>query len=259
MEPTAYKGVNSLAAALLGRLAGVLGTNLGGLYLFGSAAAGAFEDGVSDVDLLAVTLEGLTDAQFANLHAMHHALAREYPAWDDRIELLYVSAAGLKAFRTQVPAIAAISPGEPFHWREAEPGRLMNWYDVQEHGVALFGPPPSTFIETISEAEFVESVRGDLANWPAWFEELPRRTGTQSYVVLTMCRAIHACRTGQQASKTQAGVWATRELPEWADLIRTALEWRRTGSGRVQSDAGERTLARIRAFVGYAKQATESQ
>lgn len=259
MEPTAYKGVNSVAAALLGRLAGLLGSNLGGLYLFGSAAAGAFEDGVSDVDLLAVTLDGLTAVQFANLQAMHGALAREYPAWDDRIEVLYVSAAGLMAFRTQAPAIAAISPGEPFHWRGAEFGRLMNWYDAQENGVALFGPPPSTFIPTISEAEFVESVRGDLANWPAWFEDLPGRTGTQSYVVLTMCRAIYACRTGQQSSKTQAGVWARRELPEWADLIRTALEWRRTGSRRAQGDADERTLARIRAFVEYAKQASKSQ
>ena len=109
MEPTAYKGVNSLAAELLGRLAGVLGSNLGGLYLFGSAAAGAFEDGVSDVDLLAVTLEGLTNAQFANLHAMHHALAREYPAWDDRIELLYVSAAGLRECSATVSNIVGIS------------------------------------------------------------------------------------------------------------------------------------------------------
>ena len=70
-----------------------------------------------------------------------------------------------------------------------------------------------------------------------------------------MCRAIYACRSGKQLSKTEAGLWAQQELPEWADIIQTALDWRQTASGRIQNDADEQTLARIKAFVAFAKQA----
>ncbi|MEO6044705.1 MAG: aminoglycoside adenylyltransferase domain-containing protein [Tepidiformaceae bacterium] len=253
MQPTPYEEVNRVAAELLARVTGVLGPGFGGLYLFGSAAAGAFEGGVSDVDMLVVTLESLSDTAFAALEAMQGGLARDLQEWDDRIEVLYVSAEGLKAFRTCAPRVAAISPGEPFHWRDGEPGRLMNWYDVQQNGVVLYGPPIRSFLEPISGDEFVASVRHDLERWPGWIEGLPRRTGPQSYVVLTMCRALYACQFGKQLSKTEAGVWAARERPEWAALIETALIWRRAGLGRVQGDADEATLSRIREFIDFAR------
>ena len=255
MLPTPYDDVNEIAAEVLVRLQTVLGSNLGGLYLFGSAAVGAFDRGVSDIDLLAVTLDALSDTQFEGLRAMHNALALDFPSWDDRIEAKYLSAAGLGAFRTASARMAAISPGEPFDWGEAGPGQVMIWYDVRQNGITLFGPPTSAFIDRVSEAEFVECVRGHLDEWPQWIEELPRRTGAQSYTVLTMCRAIYACRSGKQLSKTEAGLWAQQELPEWADIIQTALDWRQTASGRIQNDAAEQTLARIKAFVAFAKQA----
>ncbi|MEP7215483.1 MAG: aminoglycoside adenylyltransferase domain-containing protein [Anaerolineaceae bacterium] len=256
MRPTPYDDLNQIAAAVLERLHAVLGTNLGGLYLFGSAAVGAFETGVSDVDVLSVTIDALSDAEFGSLSAMHDALARDYPAWDDRIETKYLSAAGLRAFRSVPARMAAISPGEPFAWEEAGPGRVMVWYDVQENGITLFGPAPSAFIPQISEAEFVDCVRKHLNEWPQWLEELPRRTGSQSYAVLTMCRAIYACRSGKQLSKRQAGLWVQQQLPQWTDLIQTALDWRLNSSGPVQRDAGERELASVKAFVAFAGRAT---
>ena len=254
MQPTRYPEVNEIVGELLSLLQAVLGDNLRGLYLFGSAAVGAFERDVSDVDLLAVTAAFVCDREFGALQTMHQRVAQEYPRWDDRVEILHASAQGLSTFRNRVVKVAAISPGEPFHWRDAEPGRLANWYDVQQNGVTLFGPPPRVFIASISEAEFVESVRGDLEQWPHWLEEVPPRTGAQSYVVLTMCRALSVCRFGKQLSKLQAGLWAKDELPEWADIIETALGWRRTSSGGVQESVDERTLARIGAFVQFARE-----
>ncbi|MEP6871868.1 MAG: aminoglycoside adenylyltransferase domain-containing protein [Anaerolineaceae bacterium] len=259
MHATAYDDVNQITAELLLRMQGVLGRNLGGLYLFGSAAVGAFEPGVSDVDLLAVTIDSLSDAEFEGLHTMHDGLACDFPSWDDRIEAKYLSAAGLRTFRSVPARMAAISPGEPFTWEDAGAGRVMIWYDVQESDITLIGPPPSVFIDRISEAEFVECVRGHLDEWPQWIEELPCRTGSQSYAVLTVCRAIYACRSRKQLSKTQAGRWAQQELPQWADLIETALDWRLAASGRVQYDVPDETLARVKAFVRFARESAGRQ
>ncbi len=254
MQPTPYADVNEIAAGLLGRLNVVLGPNLAGVYLFGSSVVGAFEAGISDIDLLVVTGASLGDGQFADLLEMHAEVARAFPEWSDRIEARYIPAAALKSFRTETSMTAAISPGEPFQWSEAGPERLLNWYEVQENGVPLFGPAANAFFERISEAEFVGGVRAHLVEWPAWLEELPHRTGSQSYAVLTICRGLYGCRFGKQISKTEAGLWAKSELPEWAGLIETALEWRRSGSGRVQSEADEATLQRVSAFVTYASQ-----
>jgi len=252
MYPTIYDDVNRITAELVVRVQAVLGAHLGGMYLFGSAAAGAFEPGVSDVDLLVATTSAASEAEFRALLAMHDTLARDFPAWDDRIEAKYLSLAALRTIRTVPARMAAISPGEPFAWEEAGPERAVIWYDVQQNGMTLCGPETDTFIDQFSEADFVECVRRHLQEWPRYLAELPSRTGSQSYAVLTMCRAIYACRTGKQVSKGQAARWAQEQFPEWADLIETALEWRSTASGHFQHDADAQTLRRIEAFVAFA-------
>jgi hypothetical protein len=45
---------------------------------------------------------------------------------------------------------------------------------------------------------------------------------------LTICRALYAIKNGEQVSKKKAAEWATKELPEWSDLIQNAIEWRAT-------------------------------
>ncbi|MEO6397386.1 MAG: aminoglycoside adenylyltransferase domain-containing protein [Tepidiformaceae bacterium] len=252
MNSQSRDDVPGTVAEILHRLQATLPGNLSAIDLFGSAAVGAFEDEVSDLDFCIVTSAALSDPEFEALSEMHVALTRDLPTWKDRIEAIYVASDDLRSFRSRAPRLAVVSPGEPFHWRAPEPGRLMNWYDVQKNGMALFGPPPATLFEPITESEFVASARSDLAQWPQWFKELPLRTGAQSYVVLTICRALHACMFATQLSKRDAGLWAMRVFPEWSPLIEKALEWRQTGSGRMQADANEGTVDQIREFVSFA-------
>ncbi len=123
--------------------------------------------------------------------------------------------------------MAVISPGEPFHMKEAGRDWLMNWYIVRERGMALFGPPAKTIIAPVTQDEFVWAVR-DQATSPvsAWVNDLKTDRKRQAYAILTMCRALYAHRIGVQASKRQAALWAQQELPEWSRLIQSALAWR---------------------------------
>jgi hypothetical protein len=222
---TPYPDTDDLLRDLLQRMQGILRDRLLGLYLYGSLVTGGFDPGVSDADLLAVIGSTLTEEEAAELHAMHDAIAAEYTAWDDRIEVTYVPAQALKTFRTEESTIGAISPGEPFNVKSAGREWLMNWWMVRERGVALHGPPPSAYIDPITRQEFLENVREHTLLWMAWLEE-ERTLPPQAYVILTACRAMYAVEYGEQVSKKRAARWARGRYPEWSGIIDRALGWR---------------------------------
>jgi hypothetical protein len=195
------------------------------MYLYGSLITGDFDRGSSDIDLLAALSEPIDDAEFARLNDLHDALAASFPEWAGRVEVYYASLAALKTFRTQTSVIAAISPGEPFHRKEAGRAYLLNWWIVREKGLTLFGPPPQDLIDPISREEFVAVVREHAASWKGWLDDQSHRPG-QAYAILTMCRALYAVTYGEQVSKKRAAKWVQTIMPEWKWLIEAALQWR---------------------------------
>lgn len=226
-HPTSYPHVNQLIEELLARLQGVLGDDLVGLYLYGSPVLGDYDDGLSDIDLLAAVKNDLDTAQFDALDAMHNDIVARFPAWDDRIEIAYLSLNALKTFKIQSSPIGIISPGEPFNIKQAGIEWLMNWYQVREYGVTLFGPPPTTIIEPTSKAEYLEAVRDHMIAWRGYIHDMHTRH-SQAYAILTLCRGLYTCRKGEQVSKRRAALWAQEALPEWAGLIQNALVWRQS-------------------------------
>jgi hypothetical protein len=223
---TAYPDVDALIGRVQARLHEILGGDLVGLYLFGSLVTGDFDLQVSDVDFVAVTRDALDPKQLDLLQGMHRTLAREHPAWDNRIEVAYPSTAALRTFRTRRSTMAVTSPGEPFHTKEAGIDWLINWYVLRENGVTLFGPPPTTLIDPISGGELASAVFERVAAWRASIGESRHRNG-QVYATLTLCRALYTFTHGELASKPHSALWAAEQMPEWAPLIHEALRsWR---------------------------------
>src|SRR6478736_2840310 len=91
--PMLQRVFNGIRAALNGDLAG--------LYLYGSVVSGDFIPGISDLDLLAVTWQDIGPADLEPLEAMHAAVVRDDPEWENRIEVAYLAAEGLRTFKTQ--------------------------------------------------------------------------------------------------------------------------------------------------------------
>src|SRR2546427_6190696 len=109
-------------------IASVLDENLVGLYLYGSCITGDFDENVSDVDLLAVLNDDLSENQLGALALRHDAIARSHPQWDDRVVVVYISRRGLANFKERPSPAAVISPGEPFYKLEARGDWLIIWY-----------------------------------------------------------------------------------------------------------------------------------
>jgi hypothetical protein len=225
----------------------VTGSSLVGLYLFGSLATGDFEAGVSDLDLLAVLAGGPDERLVPSLRRMHADLARAHPAWDDRIEVVYISQHGLASCRTDSTTIAVISSGAPFQVVEAGGDWVLAWYPAREDGVRLLGPPIERLIPPIPWAEFIDAVRGSLAGL-AGRVPADAPPGSQAYLILTACRALYAVRFGERRSKRAAAAWARHELPHRADLIGRALGWRRRQRDPGRQD-GSATVAETRSLL----------
>lgn len=243
---TLYPEVNQLLDEVQDGLRRVLGERLVGLYLYGSLVTGDFDAAVSDVDLLVVLAGDLTADEFAALDGLHRVLIAAHPAWDNRLEIAYVSLDALKTFRTQTSPIGIISPGEPFHIIDAGNDWLMNWYLVREKGVTLAGPPPATVIDPIAKAEFIDAIRAHVLVWRGYIEHVSHR-GAQAYTILTLCRGLYTLEHLEHPSKVQAAAWAQRALPEWAGLIEQALVWRLAQAGPPVDDPA--ALVETRRFV----------
>jgi predicted nucleotidyltransferase len=244
---TSEPAVASVLGSIREAIVAATGSSLVGLYVFGSLAAGDFDAAASDIDLLAVLADSPSEQLVARLHRMHADLARAKPAWDDRIEVVYISAHGLATCRTATTTIAVLSSGEPFHVVEAGPDWILNWYPAREDGVRLLGPPIDSLIPPIPSAEYIDQVRRSLVGFTNRILD-DAAPGSQAYAILTMCRGLYAIRFGERLSKRAAASWAQQEFPQWADLIGRALGWRQRQHDPDGQD-GTATVAETRRFV----------
>ncbi len=245
-RPALPPGVEPAVDALLAGFDAALGPDVVGVYLFGSAVAGDFQPGVSDVDLLVVTADDVDDAALRRLAGMHASFASGFPDWADRVDVAYLSAAGLRGFKERESPIVVVSPGEgPLRRTRTLPGWATNWHQVREVGVALRGPPPASVVPAMSEADFLRAVRIHLAEMPG------RTAAAQSeaflvYAVFTACRGLHAAAGEGPATKTGAARWAWERYPEWRAAIEAALAHRRGERGE---DRAARCIDKERAVA----------
>jgi predicted nucleotidyltransferase len=239
--------VAAVLGAIREQVVAVTGPSLVGLYLFGSLASGDFQPDVSDLDVLAVLADVPSRQLAARLRRMHAGLAQANRAWDDRIEVIYISIQGLATCRTHPTTIAVISPGERFHLAEARRDWILNWYSARQRGVRLLGPPINKLIPPIPTGEYLEEVRRSLEGFT---NRIPDHAppGSQAYAILTMCRGLHALRFGEPCSKREAAAWAQQAFPRWADLIGRALDWRQRQHDSDGQD-GAATVAETRSLV----------
>jgi predicted nucleotidyltransferase len=252
MAITKYEDVNIILLSLLTNIQSVFHDNLVGLYLYGSLTSGDFDHDISDIDLLAVTNEDVTNTEIIALKKMHEEIIFGHLKWNQRIEVAYISKTGLRNFKTTRSAIAVISPGESLHKKYAGTDWLINWYSVQEKGVPIFGPNQKTFIPTISKTEYRNAISEQATLWLERVNEYNESSapGSLAYVAFTMCRLLYGYTKGEQLSKKRAALWVIKEYPEWSSLIQRATIWRNAQWSNNQSK-DESAVRDVKKFVHF--------
>lgn len=247
-EPRTLAEVDRLLARVPVALTDALGDTLIGVYLFGSLVTGDFEPEASDIDIAAVIATDLDHPTFDRLLSMHRQLERVEPRWLNRIDVFYLTPAQLARF-DPATTIAVISPGEPFHRRQAEHGLIFNLQVLRESGRTLLGPPPRALIGEISEAELAVALRQRVIEWRAWADDGLADAGAadQAFSVLTMCRALTRHRLGASLSKKAAAEAIAAMIPARRPLIEESLAQRYRGNDP-PSNAADLACAAV-AFV----------
>jgi hypothetical protein len=214
------------AEALARSCARALGEAVAGVMLHGSLTLDDYVPGRSDVDLLVVVDDPLSDAQLA---ALAEAVAAQRPWAPGRVDLRVVTRQ-VAASPTPAPPMEAsieITPGSASGMRveRRHPGErdlVVELSMCRAHGRSLMGAAPAELIGEVP-AEWVVAV-GDaqLADWEAIGDDPEHAELT----VLTTCRVWRVAEEGRHGSKTAAGQWALRRDPT-LDVVRAALRHRR--------------------------------
>ena len=216
--------LDPLLTDLLKALTHLLGANLVGVYVYGSALGSTFDPVRSDVDCIAVTERPLADDDFDRLSDWLNEAAVGDP-WVKRLQLSFLikgtvftndHGACLYQFGTLT--------------RSGSDGNPIIWMDFLQRGRILFGADPKTFLQSVTAEIFHEALvrelgylREELCGKPdsQWCYKLFYRV----YATLTLCRILYSAQTGQITSKADAGRWALDHAPsDWHGLIREALE-----------------------------------
>ena len=237
---TGYADVDAVLAKLLAGVRGTLGPELVGVYLDGSLATGDFVEHSSDIDVLVVTEDALSDEVVAALGTMHARLATGTSKWAQELEVSYISRRALRRFDPDNNSHPCIQRGsDQLLTEEHDRAWVIHRHVVRERGVALVGPDPRTLIDPVDAGDLRDAVVSLLHGWwtPAstcrrWLDNPFYR----SYAVLTMCRMRYTLQYGVVVSKPSAARWAQAALDaRWTPLIQAALAW----SSDIVPDHGE--------------------
>jgi streptomycin 3"-adenylyltransferase len=203
------------ADTVLGLVSDVLGSDVVGAYLHGSAVLGGLR-ARSDLDILVVTRQPTTASQrrvlVERLMAVSGSRALRGPARP--VELVVVVQSAVRPWR--YPPMCEFLYGE---WLrdayergeipapEPSPDLATLLTMVLSANAPLVGPPPAEVVDPVPSADLRESV---VAGVPQLLAEVDDDTRN---VVLTLARIWRTLVTGEVTSKDAAADWALARLP----------------------------------------------
>jgi predicted nucleotidyltransferase len=246
------RSCRSVAYHLVAALEAVLGDELVGLYAYGSAVVGPFDEGVSDLDLVVVTRGEADSLDLGRLRRVHAGAIDLDRQWSDRLELVYVGLESLRAARAGSNRVAVVSPGEPLHLTGPAGDWLMNWYLVRETGLALAGSRPGQVFPSIEWDEFAAAaVR--YVSYLMSITSSGSSPGSLAYAVLSAMRALRSVETGRPCSKSDGAEYGRRRFPAFALVIDEAEACRLT-RGSAGFDAPESRIAAVELVASVARE-----
>lgn len=212
----------------------ILGNNLTGIYLHGSAAMGCFNDKNSDIDLLIVVKNDISKEIKRQYMDMVVAMNCEAPS--KGIELSVVKESVCKSFVYPTPFELHFSIVH-LNWYLSNPDEYiekMNGTDkdlaahftiVYHRGKTLYGREIKSVFSEVSSEDYMDSMWFDIQNAK---EDIIENT---MYIILNLCRVLAYKKERLILSKQEGAEWAIDYIsnPDYKKTILSALEEYNTG------------------------------
>ncbi len=171
----------------------ILGDNLTGIYLHGSAVMGCFNEKKSDIDLLVVVKNDIPTDLKKQYLAMIYELNKEAP--EKGIEMSVVKESVCDPFVYLTPLELHFSVGH-LDWYRSDPdgyAEKMNGTDkdlaahftiIFHRGKTLYGKEIPQVFAQVSREDYMDSIRSDIENAKEDITEDP------TYITLNLCRVL---------------------------------------------------------------------
>ncbi|MCI9455971.1 MAG: DUF4111 domain-containing protein [Oscillospiraceae bacterium] len=221
----------NLPLGLLSRFVGmsreVLGENLTGVYLHGSAAMGCFNPQKSDLDLMIVVNDTVPDAE--KLEFMEKAVTLNQEAPPKGFEWSIVKKEFCKPFGYPTPFELHFS-NTHLKWFQENPSEYIqkmrgtdkdlaaHFTIINHYGKTLFGEEIREVFGEVPRKDYIDSIWFDVENA---CEDI---VFNPVYVILNLCRVLAYLKDGLVLSKKSGGQWGMDHLSKaYRPLIQSAL------------------------------------
>jgi len=253
--PTPVAELNLVLNEMVTNVQEILGDNFSAAYLQGSFAHGGW-DIHSDVDFLVVIEKDLSEAELAELQAMHPRIYQLKSNWARHLEGSYFPKDLLRREDPTHTPIYYLDNGATELIRSAHDNELVVRWVVREKGIILAGPSADQLIDPIPVDALKREVRSTMHTWAK--EILTNQYSiangwAQPFAVLSYCRMLHTLETGRIDSKPAGAMWGQSALdPCWRELIQRAREQRVKPTHTVYHPADPAEVQQTVVFIRYA-------
>lgn len=208
--------VTELMDLYAGRLRGLLGDQLIGVYLTGSAVSGEFVPETSDVDVVVVTNDLVID-RAADLTRLHESLMRDHP-WAHKIEADFAAFEQLRPTGIDGESMAWIpEAGLVIGPSHAASDDILG---VGAHGHAVLGPAPASVFPEVSLELFLAETKEYLLDLTTRPRTRPNATDTDiADWLANLARCLYRLDTGELGSKRLGLAWWSARDPGVQDLL----------------------------------------
>ena len=201
---------------------------LTGIYLHGSLAMGCFNPKKSDIDLMIVIDNNITN--FQKLQFMNHIVELNKTAPSKGIELSIVKKKYCGKFLYPTPFELHFSnahlqwfidnPTDYIHKMKGTDKDLAAHFTIiKKYGVMLYGEEIDNIFADVPRKDYIDSIWYDVEGAKEDILEEP------VYVILNLCRVAAFLKNDLILSKKQGGEWALQNLSaQYHALISKALQ-----------------------------------
>jgi len=206
----------------------ILGKELIGVYLHGSMAMGCFNPDKSDIDLIVIIEESISDAQKLEFMKCIVELNGKAPA--KGLEISIVKRKYCSPFRYPTPFELHFSPAHLKWFHDAPQNYVENMKGedkdlaahftiIHKYGIVLYGEAIENIFAPVPREDYMDSIYTDIENADKDILQEPM------YITLNLCRVLAFLSDGLYLSKEEGGKWGIENLPaEYQPIILNAVE-----------------------------------
>ena len=206
----------------------IMKEKLTGVYLHGSMSMGCFNPKKSDIDLIVIVDDCISDTQKMQFMEQVVRLNKQAPA--KGLEISVVKREYCNPFIYPTPFELHFSPTH-LQWFYNDPqGYIENMKGVDidlaahfsiinHYGIVLYGEEVEAVFAIVPQKDYIDSICADIENAAEDIIDNP------IYIILNLCRILAFLKEGLYLSKEGGGKWAIEHLNlEFSALITDALE-----------------------------------